>query len=1138
MTGRSFSVVLCAVFLMTAVGSGLGALFLTESNLYRQTPEEVYSESRDTLAEVFARQIASNYLSQTLGECPEEITENYVHFNAGYYSYVLKDPEGNVLKSREADMAAPTGEAHTYSFPISGQYMELVSATPLSQLNITMPTEPPTYLDLEITDNIHVDGTWVNQITFIDRLGNAAKYEDANLGVLNKTPSGNVYFQAADPAVRLTAQAELVHAVFSFDGAVLFEIHCDEGIGDATVDESGLLSIVFHKKPNTPTVYDEEYEVYDAIPQNGADVRQIHVTYYNGSSESLGSDGTLGVLKYLDDGRVVFEAKDPGLFLSHTGPVSSIAFIGIHSNLLYEAVAQSGGVVGEITQDENGRIRYQSLLGHLDTASRTQNTEPPVATTEVPEEFPHSLFNAIPEEETAVSSVAYMDHNDASINTFSIRDLAMQNNTGVVSLAPDGSVVFATSAPSPVKPDGDTFYYVAFYNMEGVMIYEAQNKEGVGTFSLDENNHLHFTSSMEVTPVSPVTENPTEPITIPDTTTATTEVTIPVNIPTETIVAELLDPTEGTEPAVYHEGRDYTYTSYFDHKLGEEVEVKFIEEPIPEGYTVDLVLYPGAYEMDQVYDLILQIWIYRNELLYLLGASLLGFAITAVYLCCAAGRKSGSDQIQPLGLNAMSLDLYLGIGGFAICVLAVTGFEGGYYLLRYSPQLLAPFAVIMSFAAALIVVGFCFACTAQLKTPNGYWWRNTVTARCVKLGIRFLRWFAKAFIRFMHALEAFGHKAFPWLGLRIRRCWKLFIRFCLASYRYTEKFLIRLGKGIGKIAKRTHAWLHAFLSLLPVTWQWLLVGFGMLLLMALVFATNGEELLVVLCLGVCVAIILYGAHCFGLLLDSTKHMSKGDLETKVDDKLMIGSFKEFAADLNALGDVAVIAAQKQMKSERMKTELITNVSHDIKTPLTSIINYVDLLQKPHTDEEQEIYLEVLSRQSLRMKKLLEDLIDMSKANTGNMAVNAIRINAAETVNQALGEFADKLDKAHLTMVVQQPEEPLYMYADGRLAWRVLSNLLSNTVKYALPGTRVYIDIAEDGDQVRISMKNISREPLNVSAEELMERFIRGDASRNTEGSGLGLNIAQSLMEVQRGKLHLTMDGDLFKVTLTFPRISE
>lgn len=242
--------------------------------------------------------------------------------------------------------------------------------------------------------------------------------------------------------------------------------------------------------------------------------------------------------------------------------------------------------------------------------------------------------------------------------------------------------------------------------------------------------------------------------------------------------------------------------------------------------------------------------------------------------------------------------------------------------------------------------------------------------------------------------------------------------------------------------------------------------------------------------------------------------------------------------LNDLAGVAVVAAQKQLKSERMKTELITNVSHDIKTPLTSIINYVDLLQKPHTPEEEKTYLEVLNRQSQRLKKLIEDLMEMSKASTGNLTADITKLDAVESVNQALGEFADKLEKAQLTPVFRHPEESVAMMADGRLAWRVLSNLLSNTVKYALPGTRVYIDVMALEGKVIISLKNISRDELNVDADELMERFVRGDDSRNTEGSGLGLNIAKTLMELQKGQLQLLVDGDLFKVTLIFPGATE
>ncbi|MBO7251550.1 MAG: GHKL domain-containing protein, partial [Oscillospiraceae bacterium] len=191
-------------------------------------------------------------------------------------------------------------------------------------------------------------------------------------------------------------------------------------------------------------------------------------------------------------------------------------------------------------------------------------------------------------------------------------------------------------------------------------------------------------------------------------------------------------------------------------------------------------------------------------------------------------------------------------------------------------------------------------------------------------------------------------------------------------------------------------------------------------------------------------------------------------------------------------------------------------------------------QKPHTELEGMQYLEVLDRQSQQLKKLLEDLMDMSKASTGNMTVEITQVDAVESINQALGEFSDKLERARLTPVFRHTELSVPMWADGRLVWRVLNNLLGNAVKYAMPGTRLYLDLMTLDNTVVISLKNISREELNIDAEELMDRFVRGDGSRNTEGSGLGLNIAKSLMELQKGQMQLLVDGDLFKVTLIFP----
>ena len=453
-----------------------------------------------------------------------------------------------------------------------------------------------------------------------------------------------------------------------------------------------------------------------------------------------------------------------------------------------------------------------------------------------------------------------------------------------------------------------------------------------------------------------------------------------------------------------------------------------------------------------------------------------------MFLLWSAGRIPGGE-IRPGGLCRLPLDL---------CVLAagsLTGFLIWLYsrLLEWAQQegphpgnvsLLGTDLLVIT----LIILGLIFIFATQIKVKNRFWWKNSLLGRFFRV----------------------------------------------------------LRKGVGFLA----GGVRAGYRLLPLMWQWLLTGIGMGLVTWITFlaATGGSHyrfnglLLLLLALEIlgCVAVICYGSYCFALLIGGARKMTQGSLDHKIPTKYLRGSFRDFAQELNALSQTAVEAAQKQMRSERMKSELITNVSHDIKTPLTSIINFVDLLKKPHTPEENAQYLEVLSRQSGQMKQLIEDLLDLSKASTGNMPVNITRLDAVETVNQALGEFDDKLSAAALTPVFRQPENPVWIHADGRLLWRVLSNLLTNAVKYAMPGTRMFVDLAEVDGQVLLSIKNVSRQELRQNADELMERFVQGDISRSAGGAGLGLNIAQSLMEVQGGQLQLLVDGDLFKVTLIFP----
>lgn len=265
-----------------------------------------------------------------------------------------------------------------------------------------------------------------------------------------------------------------------------------------------------------------------------------------------------------------------------------------------------------------------------------------------------------------------------------------------------------------------------------------------------------------------------------------------------------------------------------------------------------------------------------------------------------------------------------------------------------------------------------------------------------------------------------------------------------------------------------------------------------------------------------------------------KAIADGDLTHRIATTGMIGSLKECANDMNRIHEGLNNAVTERMKSEKMKTDLISNVSHDLKTPLTSIINYVDLLNKePAQTETAKEYLAVLARQSARLKKLTEDIIEASKASSGAISLNIGRCNLTTLLEQAVGEYEERMKQANLETVLLVPDEPVEIWADGQKLWRIFDNLLNNIRKYSKAGTRAYLNLYRENETARIVFRNISEAPLNIPAEELMERFVRGDSSRNSEGSGLGLSIAQGLTELQQGAFELNIDGDLFKVTLTF-----
>ena len=384
-------------------------------------------------------------------------------------------------------------------------------------------------------------------------------------------------------------------------------------------------------------------------------------------------------------------------------------------------------------------------------------------------------------------------------------------------------------------------------------------------------------------------------------------------------------------------------------------------------------------------------------------------------------------------------------------------------------------------SAVMAFLTILFFESVSVRVKAGQWWKNIII-------YRFLRWLKRT-------LKEGGHAAGDFVAQKLPFVWKTVLIFLALSF---VEFIVIV-------------W--AFQGYQPdiLLLFWIFEKLALLVLLA--------------------AAVLQMKK----LKEGGESLAAGNLEQKVDTNRMFWDFKEHGENLNHIGVGIQHAVEERIKSERFRTELITNVSHDIKTPLTSIINYVDLLEKedlqnPHAEE----YLEVLHRQSARLKKLIEDLMEASKASTGALSVNFEDCEVGVMLTQAAGEFEEKLKSRELTLLISKPEEDLVIRADGRHLWRIFDNLLNNIYKYAQPGTRVYLNLEKKERQLKIIFRNTSKCALNISGEELKERFVRGDSSRNTEGSGLGLSIATSLTELMGGRFELVIDGDLFKVILTFP----
>lgn len=506
-----------------------------------------------------------------------------------------------------------------------------------------------------------------------------------------------------------------------------------------------------------------------------------------------------------------------------------------------------------------------------------------------------------------------------------------------------------------------------------------------------------------------------------------------------------------------------------------------------------LVLAASAYYEDR--DALYEFWSGVNDktLFLLLAVDGLVMLGSLVWLLCMAGRRT-DGSVKRCFLDRIPLDVYLLLtgGGAVACLAGILNLMDSFlydfwHIWEHGNTIVWLFGMgALLFAMAFLVLGALMSVSTRVRFNA--WWKNTVIYWCAVHLWKLVLWVAKQLWRLT-----------KWFGRKI----------CAACRIIAE------------------------IPLVPQSILILLI-FGVFILFA--FAVQ-SVFLISMTLLVALALYFLAAVFLRRLYRGADKIAEGDIDYQIDERSMFGHFKKHADHLNHIRENIGEAVESKLRSERMKTELITNVSHDIKTPLTSIINYVDLMKKqPIENETTKEYLEVMDRQSARLKKLIEDLIEVSKASTGNITPQMVDTDVDVFLEQALGEYREKLAAADLALCVGKRSGGVHIMADGKLLWRIFDNLLGNVCKYSQGGTRVYLDAWREEDHVVITLRNISRYSLNITSEELMERFVRGDSSRHTEGSGLGLSIAKNLTELQKGTLKIVIDGDLFKAIVAFPTV--
>lgn len=601
---------------------------------------------------------------------------------------------------------------------------------------------------------------------------------------------------------------------------------------------------------------------------------------------------------------------------------------------------------------------------------------------------------------------------------------------------------------------------------------------------------------------------------------------------------ELVDGVPEWEEYLYGTG-SYTRKDYADESAS--------DIPFPYPCTVTIYYYlntnlPVHDEFRAAYSDFINLHDFAYPSLALLIVSLLLSFMVWIYLMCVVGHRVNTDRevITLRFIDRIPYDFFIGILGTVLIMLGAAASE----LLHFHLDTAFGWVLIVGCLTGSIILFIMLTLSTAVRWKSHTLLRNTLIWRICS-------WFWRGLV---NGAGAVGRHFQP----KERSPEEL-----AQKQEQRAQTMNRLGESarttagaLGGLFGIVGGWLSSgwkkltnSFAILPMVWKGVLllaaVGLINVFLFILVIDTYNSMFFILL-------MMLFDMWILWKYLDilremfwlheGAKRIASGDLDYQLPTEMMKWEFKAHGEALNTIRsgiDAAVEervkAVEERIKSDRMRSELLTNVSHDIKTPLTSIINYVGLLKKEEVPgEKAREYIDVLDRQSIRLKKLLEDLLEASKASTGNITVNAAPTNVGELLRQVVGEYTEKLADAQLEPIITLPSENATIYADGRLLWRVFDNLMANIVKYAMPQTRVYLDLRSDAKMTAAAVKNVSRDRLNIPADELMERFVRGDTSRATEGSGLGLSIAQSLTELMGGTFSLMIDGDLFKVEVRFP----